>query len=347
MTTVSPAVSTGRQSSASFALGPIGIALATGLVLAEAIDALLVASWAGLDVALWLGAARGTGLRRPRPRGLGLRAHLAGRAPAVFGPGPSPRRRVLPALRPGHRALHDLAQRGQRRRPGQSCPLARGPLDGQLAASGRRRRDPARHGPVQLAGPRRRSPHWRALATARLASLAGGAERPHLLPGSSAHAHQRVLAGHGARAGLDRRRSAGPRPHHRLCLSRYPAPHQREVVLRPARVGAGQPGLPPAPPLGGASGRQPGRRAHRVGPPGRPGPASTPRGSALRHRPGRTPGPSRAGRRAVGNGPPHGAPARSSLSAPLAEAGGGRSTQPAVGQGASARAPARVPVPVR
>jgi len=41
VTTVSPAVSTGRRSSAPLALGPMGIALATGLVLSEAVDALV------------------------------------------------------------------------------------------------------------------------------------------------------------------------------------------------------------------------------------------------------------------------------------------------------------------
>ena len=41
MTTVSPVVSSGRRSSATLALGSVGIALATGLVLAEAVDALV------------------------------------------------------------------------------------------------------------------------------------------------------------------------------------------------------------------------------------------------------------------------------------------------------------------
>ena len=129
---------------------------------------------AGLDVALGLGAAGRTGLRRARPRGPGLRTHLARRAPAVAGPGPPAGRRLLRALRPRHRTLHDAAQCGQRRRGGRPRPLARSALDRRLAASGRRRRHVARHGPVQLARPPGRPPRRGVLAGACAPSFAGG-----------------------------------------------------------------------------------------------------------------------------------------------------------------------------
>ena len=42
MTTVAPVVSTGRRGGVALALGPVAIALATGVILAEAVDVLAV-----------------------------------------------------------------------------------------------------------------------------------------------------------------------------------------------------------------------------------------------------------------------------------------------------------------
>ena len=301
MTTVSPVVSTGRRSSASLALGPLGIALATGLVLAEAVDALVAHQGLASTLRCGLGAAGGAGLRRPRPRSP-WSASASGR------PSADPCWPGAICRTPATSSLYILA----------IAPFMTLLSVGSAVILGSHAR--WLEAPWTATWPRlavvvvtllamdlcnwiahlvdhRIGAFWR---RACVAPLAGGAERPHLVPGPPADAHERLPAGHRSRAGPDRGASTRARPHHRLRLSGHPAAHQRELVLRPARLGAGQSGLPPAPPLGGAPGRQSRRRAHRVGPPGRDRPAPRTGESALCHRPGRASGPRRAGRRRSG-----------------------------------------------
>ena len=274
MTTVAPVVSTGRRGRVALALGPVAIALATGVILAEAVDVLAVNH--GLASSLRSGW---TQLVAPAFIVLVLLALVCERI------WPAERR---PLLARGH--LQDagyfllyilaiapfmtLLSVGSAVVLGSHARWLEAPWTASWPRCGRRRHDAAGHGSVQLDRPSGRSPHRCLLAGACLASLAGGAQCPHLVPSSPADAHERLLAGHRARAGADRGSSARPRAHHRLRLSRHPPPHQRELVLRSAGVGTGQSGLSPAPPFGGQSGCQSRRRAHRVGPPGPDRPAS-------------------------------------------------------------------------
>ena len=118
MTTISAELATTeRRRTALLSPGTLGIAAATGLVLFEAVDALLGSH--GLGATLPAGWAQ---LVAPAFVVLVLAAVVCERLwPAERRPVPRPRPRpgcvLLPPLRPGHRAVHDAAQRRQRRHP--------------------------------------------------------------------------------------------------------------------------------------------------------------------------------------------------------------------------------------
>ena len=83
-----------------------------------------------------------------------------------------------------------------------------------------------------------------AVASPCPSSLAGGAQRPHVVPGTSAEPSSRVHAG-GRPAVRPPGLPSRARPDLAVCVPRHHSPCQPRLVVRPARAHPGQPRLSP------------------------------------------------------------------------------------------------------
>ena len=98
--------------------GTLGVAAATGLVLFEALDALVGRARLRYHAGRGVGHARGPRLRGPCAGGGGVRTARSAEPRPLLRPRSRPRRLLPPSLRPRRGAVHDVAERRQR---GRSC----------------------------------------------------------------------------------------------------------------------------------------------------------------------------------------------------------------------------------
>jgi hypothetical protein len=224
------------------------------------------------------------------------RAAKPGRAAAPAGPR-SRHRPVLPGrLRAAGRAGDRADRRGLRRGAGPARDVAGDPAAARRAALAVHRGGRAGHRLAGLAGPPGQPPGRLDVAAARCASLAGGAQHPHYVPGPPAGPRQ-LPADRRPDPGHQLQRRHPDRDLHRLRVPGRAAARERALELRAGRPGAHQPGLSPAAPPGHGPPRYQPRHGvrhlgHAVAAGGVPGP----RRGGLRDGPERPAHPGGAGR---------------------------------------------------